>query len=142
MALGEKNPAKKIISEASPGNLKDGIEFIDLQRGLKLCGSKKSLIARKKIRHFDTLMSQSQGMFVGRGNIQTTGMRTPALHYFSFNASVGLFHDRAGEMVLLAPEDRTRKGSDVLFLRKHATDGKHNMGYLDVREVFQVMVTP
>ena len=81
-------------------------------------------------------------MFIGRGLIQTPSMRAPRLHYFSYDAGRKAFYDRGGEITLLDPEDLTEAGSKVLFYKKFAVNGKDNLGWVDLREVRQVMRVP
>jgi hypothetical protein len=138
-ALGEEAPTKADVLKASP-KAKNGVEVIDLQAALEESGSSKYLKHRKEIRFFSQLVNQACGMYIGRGNVQTVSMRTPQPHYFSYDAGRRLFFDRQGELVLLQPEDKTREGSDRLFLRVRAVEGKPNLGYLDLREVVQVML--
>ena len=80
-------------------------------------------------------------MFVGRGNIQTSSMTAPALHFFSYDAGRSAFYDRGGELTLLDPPDKARFGSNALFLRKCAVPGRWNLGYIDLREVRQIFWT-
>lgn len=79
-------------------------------------------------------------MFVGRGHIQTVSMKAAVPHYFSYDAGRKIFFDRRGELLLIEPLDMSRTGSDCLFLRRHEEKGKPNLGYLDLREVMQVLI--
>ena len=97
------------------------------------------LLEPRMIQHFGMLVKESIGMFIGRGLIQTVPMHTPRLHYFSYDAGRQAFYDRGGETTLLESEDLTEAGSKVLFYRKFAVDGKGNLGWIDLREVRQVM---
>ena len=79
------------------------------------------------------LVAEPIGMCIGRGLIQTPSMRTPRLHYFSYDAGRKVHYDRGGEVTLLESEDLTEAGSKELFYRKIAVDGKVNLGWIDLR---------
>ena len=66
-------------------------------------------------------------------------MCAPSLRYFSYDAGRKVLYDRGGEITLLEPEELTTEGSKVLFYKKFGVEGKDNLGWIDLREVHQVL---
>ena len=139
-ALGSLAPSKASICASSLAVRNGGSVLMHhIQAALTAEGSPLLLEPRPRIYFFSQLVAEPIGMFVGRGLIQTVSMQSPRLHYFSYDAGRQAFYDRGGEITLLEAEDLTETGSKVLFYRKFAVDGKANLGWIDLREICQVM---
>ena len=116
-----------------------GVTLDSVQAALKAQGS--ALVLHPcGVRHFDQLVREHTGMFVGVGMIRTRSMKQRQLHFFSYDADRKVLHDRPDELCLFEPHELTQDGSRSLFYRRFAKNGSCNLGWCDIREVRQVMV--
>ena len=140
-ALGRPAPSKPAIKAASLAVRNGGdVELIDIQAALTAEGSPLLLEPRTEIFLYSQLVAEPIGMFIGRGLIRTSSMNMPSLHYFSsYDAGRKAFYDRGGEITLLEPKELTEEGSKALFYKKFGVEGKGNLGWIDLRQVCQVL---